>query len=212
MMIYLRSFTHQILCYNHHCSSLLTSSLLMQVLLEYFKINFVLGKLKLVLFSRCNIYEWNKIMNNTNTTTTPTDTLARQSFNLSEEILLHAVQVIIAGLMIFSIITNAIVIRIFLSKKFGQLTTAKILYANISLSDELFLLTCIFQAIIYGDKCNGNCRIAFSYATHISGFVSTYTMALIAFKRYHVMAFPMQNRSNSSKWPIFVSIFCVWCF
>lgn len=150
-------------------------------------------------------------MNNTNTSNPASDAIARQNFSLSEEVLLRSVQVVIAVLMIFSVVTNAIVIRIFLSRKFGKLTTAKILYANISFSDELFLFTCIFQAIIYGDECNGNCRIGFSYATHISGFVSTYTMAFIAFKRYHVIAFPLKNRSNS-KWPIFVTIFCIWGF
>lgn len=146
-------------------------------------------------------------MNITNTS----DEVGRRNFSSSEEALLRSVQVIIAVLMILSVLTNAIVLRIFLCRKFGKLTSAKILYANISLSDELFLLTCIFQAIIYGNECNGNCRIGFSYATHISGFVSTYTMAFIAFKRYHVIAFPLRNRF-SSKWPIFVSIFCIWCF
>lgn len=149
-------------------------------------------------------------MNHTNTTTL-SNALARQSFSTPEEILLRFVQVIIAVLMIFSVFTNAIVIRIFLSRKYGKLTTAKILYANISLSDELFLCTCIAQSIVYGDECNGNCRIGFSYATHISGFVSTYTIAFIAFKRYHVIAFPMQNRFNS-KWPILGVLFCIWCF
>lgn len=144
-------------------------------------------------------------------TNASSDGSARHDFSLSEEALLRSVQVVIAVLMIFSAVTNAIVMRIFLSRKFGTLTTAKILYANISLSDELFLLTCIFQAIIYGNECNGNCRIGFSYATHISGFVSTYTMAFIAFKRYHVIAFPLQSRS-SSKWPIYVTILCIWGF
>ncbi|XP_037045734.1 prolactin-releasing peptide receptor-like [Bradysia coprophila] len=147
---------------------------------------------------------------NITSTTTPSH-MARLEFNSTEEALLHTVQVIIGLLMILSVLTNAMVIRIFLGSKFGKLTTAKILYANISISDEFFLLACIFQAIIYGNECNGNCRIVFSYATHISGFVSTYTMAFIAFKRYHVIAFPMENRTNS-KWPTFAAIFCIWCF
>jgi len=135
------------------------------------------------------------------------------NFTGVEDVLFYALHVILAILVLFSIITNAIVIYIFLSKKFGRVTSAKILYANMSLSDELTIITWILQVTI-PDWSTFPIWIqaVFRYASPVAAFVSGYTMALIALKRYQVISMPfyyMRSRDRSKKWML-ISIVVIW--
>jgi hypothetical protein len=69
----------------------------------------------------------------------------RTYFLPHEKAFLTVSRSIIGLLTILSILTNIAVIRIFLSVKYGRVTDAKLLYTNISLSDLVFLITCVFQ-------------------------------------------------------------------
>lgn len=135
-----------------------------------------------------------------------------RNFTMVENSLYYLGQVIVGSLMLFSLFTNIIVMYIFVSKKFGKKTIIKYLYANISLSDELFIIASLIQITIYGQSCHSNCRAFLGYSITISGFVSTYSMALIAFKRYQGIAFPIQSQTKTSKLSVFVVIAIIWIF
>lgn len=122
----------------------------------------------------------------------------RYNYTSTELALHHGTQVLIGILTIFSAITNVIVIYVFSNKKFGKRTTVKYLYANISLSDEMFIVACLVALQVH-PTCSFGCRRFLGLVIQISGFVSAYTMALIAFKRYYGIAFPMREMVQNRK-------------
>lgn len=142
------------------------------------------------------------------------DTNVRYNYTLSELVIHRATEGIIGLSMIFSAFTNAIVIYVLLNKKFGKRTTIKYLYAHISLSDELFILSSVISVLLYDQSsCSLDCRRFLGVTVTISGFVSAYTMVLIAFKRYIGIAFPFKELSqNQKKLPYIIAIVVIWTF
>lgn len=74
----------------------------------------------------------------------------RYNYTMTELVIHRSTEVIIALLTIFSAFTNMVAIYVMLSKKFGKRTTIRYLYANISLSDELFIFSCLIDVSLYG--------------------------------------------------------------
>lgn len=130
------------------------------------------------------------------------------------ELILHRVGQVIFGLtLIFSIFTNGLVIYVSLKKKSGKRLTVTYLYANISLSDLVFLLSGVTQVMIYGKTCDATCRKAIGLILTISGFVSAYTMALIAYKRYYAIAFLMKEKTLTHRiLRVIFAIIIIWSF
>lgn len=140
--------------------------------------------------------------------------IGRYDYTTTEMFLHRTVQGIIGLLTIFSAFTNIIVIYVFSNKNFGKRTIIKYLYANISLSDEVFVLSCLMQVVIYGESsCTFNCRRFIGLVIMMSGFISAYTMALIAFKRYYGIAFPLKELvQGRKKLPFVIAIVLIWLF
>lgn len=138
----------------------------------------------------------------------------RYNYTTTEWILHRGTHAVMGLLTIFSAFTNIIVIYVFSNKKFGKRTVVKYLYANISLSDELFTFACLIQVTVYGvSSCSLECRRFLGLTITISGFVSAYTMALIAFKRYYGIAFPFKEMvQNRKKLPFVIGIVVIWMF
>lgn len=73
------------------------------------------------------------------------------------------------------------------------------------MSDLIFLLTSLFSIFI------DSSQILNFLINHISAFVSTYTMALIAFHRYKAIAYPMQNQPGRKVGKsVIISIVLIW--
>lgn len=149
-----------------------------------------------------------------NNTVNRTLIIGRYDYTTTEMALHRTVQGIIGLLTIFSAFTNIIVIYVFANKKFGKRTVTNYLYANISLSDEVFTLSCLMQVVIYGESsCTFACRRFIGLVIIMSGFISAYTMALIAFRRYYGIAFPLKDLVQSRKKMSFViAIVIIWLF
>lgn len=147
-------------------------------------------------------------MNNTTVKVWP----GRYDYTADEEVLHRATEIVIGLLTIFSAITNVIVIYIFSYTKFGKRTTIKYLYASISLSDEMFIVACLIEVARLGNStCSLDCRRFLGLVVLISGFVSAYTMALIAFKRFHCIVFPMHEfLQNRKKLPYILAVIALW--
>jgi len=94
--------------------------------------------------------QYNPCINTSNTTPNHQENPVNKKCDFTgiEDVLFYTLHVVLAILVLFSLTTNAIVIYIFLSKKFVRVMTVKILYANMSLSDELAIMTWIFQVTI----------------------------------------------------------------
>lgn len=135
-----------------------------------------------------------------------------RNFTMIENVLYYSGQGIMGVLMLFSLFTNVIVMYVFVSKKFGKKTIVKYLYANISMSDELFIVACLMKVTVYGQSCHSNCRAVLGYIITISGFVSAYSMAWIAFKRYQSIAFPIQHHTKTSTLPALAIVAVIWIF
>lgn len=145
-------------------------------------------------------------MNNTTVKVWP----GRYDYTADEEVLHRATEIVVGLLTIFSAITNVIVIYIFSYTKFGKRTTIKYLYASISLSDEMFIVACLIEVARLGNStCSLDCRRFLGLVVLITGFVSAYTMALIAFKRFHCIVFPMHEfRQKRKKLPYLLGV--IW--
>lgn len=151
--------------------------------------------------------------NNTTSSTFPYE-YERYNYTMTEFVTHCGTQAIIGLLMIFSAFTNLIVIYVLLNEKFGKRTSIKYLFANISLSDELFIFACVIEVSLYGQSnCLVDCRRILGITVTISGFVSAYTMALIAFKRYYGILFPFKEMTqNRKKLKLFIAIVVIWSF
>lgn len=147
-----------------------------------------------------------------NTTLVPLN--GRYNYTTTEMILHRTTEGIIGLLTMFSAFTNIIAIYVFCNKKFGKRTIIKYLYVNISLSDEVFIFACLIQVAIYGNSsCTLNCRRFLGLAITMTGFVSSYTMALIAFRRYYGIAFPLKDLvQNRKKLPFIIAIVIIWTY
>lgn len=142
------------------------------------------------------------------------DTLGRHNYTMTELVIHRGTEGIIGLLTIFSAFNNIIVIYVLLNEKFGKRTSIKYLYANISLSDEVFIFTSLTAISFYGhSSCSLDCRRIIGQTVTISGFVSAYTMALISFKRYYGLAFPLKEMTqNRKKMPFLIGIVVIWSF
>lgn len=151
---------------------------------------------------------------NNSLSTTVTPLIGRYEYTTTELVIHRTAQAIIGLLTLFSGFTNIIVIYVFSNKSFGKRTITKYLYASISLSDEVFILACLVQVMIYGQsQCSVDCRRFLGLVITITSFVSAYTMALIAFRRYYGIAFPFKDLvQNREKLPFLVSIIIIWIF
>lgn len=140
--------------------------------------------------------------------------IGRYDYTTTEMVLHRTAQGIIGLLTVFSAFTNIIVIYVFFNKNFGKRTTIKYLYAHISLSDEVFIFACLIQVMVYGkSSCTVNCRRFLGVVITMTGFVSSYTMAWIAFRRYYGIAFPLKELVQSRrKLPLLVGIVIIWTF
>lgn len=152
--------------------------------------------------------------------TTVIPQIGRLEYTTVEWYIHRITQYVYGLLLVFSVFTNTIVVYVFLSKKFGKRTIVKYLYVNISLSDLMILVACVVEVMIIdsnGEKsCTADCRKNLGLVITTSGYVSAYTMALIAFKRYYGIAYPVEhwsqnaNKTSHRKWLLIIIL--VWIF